>query len=71
MERSLFSTSNVGREQQPCIGASLVDPLLAAPRKEIHDRCPALSPSKGEGWKSWPAYGVQAVPREKVRGASL
>ncbi|CAA6674696.1 unnamed protein product [Spirodela intermedia] len=48
-----------------------VDLLLAAPWEEIHDRCLMLSPSEGKGGKSWPAYGVQAAPREKGRGGRL
>ncbi|CAA7393121.1 unnamed protein product [Spirodela intermedia] len=30
----------MGREQQPHVGASLVDPLLAAPKEETHYRHP-------------------------------
>ncbi|CAA6674700.1 unnamed protein product [Spirodela intermedia] len=43
-----------GRGWRPHAGASLVDPLLIAPREETHDCC------------YWPTYGVCIVaPRER------
>lgn len=62
---------DVGREQWPHVGASLVDPLLVTPREEIHDRCLALSPLKGEGRARPPMVCSWCLGRQEEEAGSM